>query len=344
MQNISFSTTSYKGFEKEILQILNLTRVPPKSKEYLQWRYEGQKVPQEPFICWAHDNSGQKIGMISVIFRKFYINNKPELLAIGGDLSIDPHHSGKGIAKGLVNYMTKELVNRGIYFSCGIANPASRKIHSYAGWKSQEYFIRHIFILNPEDRLFRYLKIAKLSKILGVIYKRVNLIKINRMRTKKITIQPVSEIDDDFHTLWKTMNKTSYIMGDKDIESITWRYKDHPNLDFSILKFYDRQFFTGYIIYTLINNGKICKVYDLLGLDEDHLPMIIHSFIEKMGEFSSLHYIWIALNENHPYSDILSRLGFIKRKTDTVLHAFNHGNSMIDTSNGWFLGTGDKDI
>lgn len=340
---ITYSVTNYTGYEEEAIRVLNLTRNPPKEPSHMQWRYRGLKTPHEPLVFWAKDSNGIRIGMDAIIFRKYWVNNEVRYIAVGGDMSVSPEHSGKGIAKSLVHLKTKEMEQRRVGVAIAISNPASAKIHSYAGWERNEEFIRHTYIINPEKKINKYVKIKKIGKIVGRVWRRFAIYNLRKRPNKDIVQDSSWELDDMFDEFWASFHKEGCIIGDRSRDSLIWRYKNHPVFRFNMIKYIQDEAIIGYIIYRLTDNG-ICRVYDLVGKDNDDIQSIITLYLNDIAKNEEIEYVWIDLNKGHPYSDILSRSGFARRIEKTYFLSYNTGQPNIDKKSKWFLTNGDKDI
>src|SRR5438874_1815011 len=105
MNEPRFDCTGYAGHEEEILAFRNRIRIVQQDRAYLDWRYLGEQTGREPLVFWLRDETSRPLAMAAVIFRRYVIDEKPALIAVLGDIGVDPAHRRRGLAVRLFEHI-----------------------------------------------------------------------------------------------------------------------------------------------------------------------------------------------------------------------------------------------
>ncbi|OPL11560.1 MAG: hypothetical protein AVO38_15810 [delta proteobacterium ML8_D] len=341
-RDLKFSITSYKGYEDEIVRMLNANRLEPHSCQYQNWRYLDEESPLPPVVFWLHSSKGDKIGMAALIFRTYWIGNKPFKFAVLGDISLNDKYRGKGVAKQLFKFMNSTIDKESYSCAFVMPNTAAQKSLSGSGWKTEQYLVPFVYLLDVSDWIYDILKINTLANLFGKLFRYFNGLKLAFKNTDGFSAEAVNDFDKSFDTFWVAFDKKNMIIGDKSISTLDWRYKKHPAQKFSIYKLMYNDRFIGFIVYSE-SGDKVCSIYEFIVLNQKYIEPSMTAFIKKMNKTNSPKSIRITLNERHPYAKALRSAGFIKRKTEGVFQTYMPSGSDMQESFSWFIGSGDKD-
>ena len=338
---IFFSITGYQGYEREILRILNENREDSHTRSYMDWRYLGEKSSISPKIFWINAKDGSRIGMCSLIFRSYWINGKIDNFAVMGDISLNSEYRGKGYGKKLFEFVNSVIDRESVSCALVIPTDAAKKSLVSAGWKIKEPLIACAFLLNPYANIYKKLKSQFIANQLNFLYRKFIWLIIHCQILKGFKVETVDGIDEGFERFWNLFGKSNQIIRDRNIETLKWRYLNHPTDRFKIAKIFYYTNLMGLIIYKEINNT--CFIYEFMTLDNKKIRQLIFSFIRSFMKIQKIEVIRTTLNKNHPYFKAIVRTGFIKReKEDLLIYAPIEGSVM--NSYSWFVTSGDKDI
>lgn len=338
-----FSVETYNGNEGHILDLLKKNRAEAHDKNYLNWRYLGEKIGISPVIFFVKSNDQKIIGMTSYIFRTYWSGNEKIIMAIGGDTSLNKEFRGTGAAKGLFDLKTSYIREKEDICALGLGTPPVVKLNSKAGYQTGEQLADYTYLIDYVPKLLEILKIRFLSNMLGGLLKRFNKIKINKARTDGYRLFDVDKFDSSFDSFWSDFDKTGLITRDRSILTLRWRYEKHPYIKFNISKIYKNDNFIGYIIYSIDNRNII--VFDLIFQKKAFAKDAIILFIKKNMTRKDVNSIKIPLlSENHLYIPILKKIGFINRGISGVIQYYCPHKSIDLHNKKWFITLGDKDI
>jgi GNAT superfamily N-acetyltransferase len=338
-------TTGYAGLEREVLRIRNANRSQQRSPQYLDWRYQTEAGAPEPRIFWIRDHNDRAVGMASWIFRSFWLDGKPEYVALLGDISLDSHLRGKGLGKFLLKCMTEELdIRDPSRLALVIPNDVAQGVLASLGWTTKERFISHVYLFNPENRLRQLLRSAWLAK--GIAWPAARLMAgiARGYRKHGYSLDANRELDRSFDTLWERVDKKNVVLGARSVRALAWRYINHPQMEFQLSKLNCRGELAGYIVYTTSEKSRECYVYDLLVYEQHDLLCMLALFVEHIAKQGNIDCLRIALNAHHPYGSRLLKLGFVPRKQAEVFQLYGATALRRSRPLKWFVTQGDKDI
>lgn len=343
---LDFFVTPYQGYEEEVLRIRNRNREIRQNRKYLDWRYIGQKTDAPPEIFWIRTSTGAFIGMASLIYRSYWLNNQRHELMILGDISLDKEYRGRGLADRFFLYINNQIGDKATPCALVIPNTPAEKVLARCGWSYKDKIVHHVLLLNPEKKISSIIKINLLSKVIGRLYRYIISKKLNAVRTKGLSVNHITEFGADLDVLWNTLDKENLCLRDRSRESLLWRYADRPgNESFSVAMVYKRHEPVGYIVYLLDTQRRGVTVYELVVTGKRYVAGLIRLLVEYFRENLQVDFVRIALNESHPYADQLSGIGFSRRKGGQAVLLLDTGNNIMagDTCQ-WFLTAGDKDV
>jgi GNAT superfamily N-acetyltransferase len=344
-ETFMFSVTPYHGYEDEARTVLNRNRESTATREYLDWRYLGEKSPKEPVVVWIRSNDGALLGMTALVFRFYWVDNRRCTFAVSGDTSIDSEFRGRGVGRMLLGRMTSYIEQGGEVCGFGIPTSTAQKSLSSQGWKVEEHLIPHTFLLDIRFRLNqRGIRNAVLVKLVAKVAWWYEAARLMVVSTHGLSCATVDEVDESFNILWDRVAKEGLVLRDRSAQTLRWRYFDHPMEKFRIFKIIEKNDLVGYAVYLISGKGAACIVYDFIVVEERHVKPAMTLFIRELHRRKSAESIRVILNENHPYSRALESMGFLRRKAEGVFMTYARGGFQPAKSARWFITLGDKDI
>jgi len=341
--DFQFSSTQFLGYEDEILKLLHRNRSETFTKEYLQWRYLGEPSPVPPAIFWVQNKNGDRIGMCSLIFRKYWLNNEPFYMGVAGDTSLDNDYRGKGIAKNLFLYINDYLRQNNHPCALAIANESFCRAASAARWNIDQTIVPYVCILDWTIILRRFIPIDFIANMFGCI---LNLFRRrNRSNLVKsgLTHKIVNETDPSFDSYWNDFDKKNMLIKDRSQAILQWRYNTICKNKFSIFQIYKDGSLLGYFIYSISKNGT-CVVSDCVLKNSAVIEPAVIMFVNALKTFGDVSSIRIVVNESHPYIPLLSKIGFVKRKPEGSVMIHEPAHKLLKKDTIRFVFIGDKDI
>jgi len=347
MADFSFCTTPYLGFEDEVLRIRNRNRSVSQTRAYLDWRYLGQEAQSPPEIFWVKASStGSFIGMAALIYRPYWLGCKKYDLGVFGDISLDREYRGTGLADKFFLFIRQQLRQKTSPCIFVIPNIAAEKVLGRCGWLEYDRFVHHVLLLRPRAKIHEMVKIKSVSVILTFLYLFFLKMKLRGIETDGLTINTVSEFNEEFTDFLEAFPRESLCIRDKSRRSLQWRYRDHPDGDsYSIVTFRKGGVLIGYLIYSVNGGRTTLTVYDLMVMETKYLRGCIKLFIGFVNENIQVDSIRIALNATHPYCGFLKKIGFSARKGGQAIQILVPGHAGASVKEyQWALTTGDKDV
>lgn len=340
---VSFAVTPYKGFEDEVLRLRNLNRPFPQTREYLDWRYTGDRTDHPSLIFWAQLTEGNRVGMAGIAFRKYWIDGNPRSIAVLGDISLDERFRGTGVARDFFCYINAYLKKE----SCQglvLPNQAAMKSLAKAGWIIGEPFVSYVCLLDPEKKIASLLKNDYVAVLLSKAMRPLISARVSSIKTEGYSMRDADTFDESFEQFWQGINKQGLILRDRRSSTLRWRYLDHPESNFKIVQFYKELNLAGYIIYQ-VDAAKTCVVDDLLVMDRNAIKPLMALFLKDLFRKKKVSSVRIKMNQKSPYTPFLRKSGFFQRKSGTVFQLYHgHCDPSVFDNHAWHIMSGDKDV
>jgi len=342
MNALVCTSTGYDGMEEQILHVRNSNRDEAISRAYLDWRYlQGSSRP--PVIFWIQQQDGTTVGMASVIFRRFWVNNETQDIAVLGDISINTELRGQGISKQLFTYINSYIESHDL-FSFVMPNYLAMRGLCSTGWIKHDRLVSYVFILDPAEKLLKFIKIHKVAELTGRIFrlffKRFYAFKSSMGLSMKV----VDTYDSTFDSFWQDLPKHGTVMRDRSLQSLRWRYETHPQGKYLAAKFFHADRFVGYIIYRN-EQDSICSIYDMVAVKDDYVEPMAVLFIKTQLDDESVNIVRIGLNDGNRYGPLLRKAGLIRRDENNFIIIYRLSpDAVISENNRWFNTAGDKDV
>lgn len=342
-ETFSFSVTGYAGYEAEILDFRNLTRVRPQNRTYLDWRYTGEKSPQPPRVFWLRDAQGHAAAMASTTFRSYYVGGRPCRFAVLGDLCVQPEHQGKGLMTTLLQNIQTHTPRPDFDCAYVMPVPEAERALAKAGWRRTGELVPLVFMLNPEKKLKRVLKSDGLARAASVPMRSLTRLLAATRTRGHVSMRTVTDFDADFQTFWQSLPKSGLILRDRSLEVLHWRYQSQPGIEYIIRKFCDRETFAGYLVASKDSTDDICLVLDFVVSRPELVAPCMARFLEEAARRPDIETVRIIPNDHCQYVPRLKRLGFVPRKEIESFYTCLPQDKLLDNPAAWFIMFGDKD-
>lgn len=345
MAGYSFVITEYSSFEDEVLQLRNANRRnEQKTRKYLDWRYAtGEFVPHAK-IFWVISLDGERVGMASLIFRRYWVDGEPMYLAVLGDISLNEHERGKGVGQELLRIVSNYITE---YFpKCTgfvMPNQAAERSLAAVGWTNGGKLTPFVLLLDPSAKALAFLKLKWLAAccVWPIRLVSMGLLWLNTERAYSMSVE--AKPDESLDKLWQRFPKSGKIIRDRSTSSLAWRFAAHPDLSFKFAKFVKAGETIGYLVFELSGQVPLCTIYEILVVKENELTSVLASFAMHCAQMKLANSIRIVLNDEHPYANGLWKLGFVARPSQGVFQVFNCAGHASGAAT-WMVSAGDKDI
>jgi hypothetical protein len=340
-----FIVTGYSEAKDEILRLRNSNRTIFQDGLYLDWRYQQLQGAPKPLVFWVVSESGLRVGMASLIFRLYWLDGTPKFLAVLGDISLDKDLRGIGLGQRLLQFVTRYIdSNLSDTIAFVMPNAAAQRSLSVAGWKTVGSLVSHVFLLNPGEKLFPLLKSKWLAYRLGGLFTGLVSLILSLKVQQGCSIQLVDRLDESFESFWRNFPKGRLILRDRSVESLLWRFLSHPLQRIQIASVLRKGGLLGYVAFEIVQIDREVLIHDLVIATEGEVGSVIALFVQKCRDLGDFCTIRLVTSYNHPFEKALSRLGFLRRKSQTVFQVHSVASQAIDADSTWALTWGDKDI
>ncbi len=343
MSSFSFSVTEYKGFEKEVLHLRNKNRSNIVNQEYMNWRYSGHECERSSLVFWVNDECGKKVGMVGMAFRPYWVKNKILNVSVIGDISLNSELRGQGIGRELFIFMNSYIKKEQLLPALVIPNTQAGKSLTSSGWKTPEQLLPHVFLINPSEKISRFIKNKCLSNVCGKIFQKILSTGLRLWPSDNgISLERTTEFCRSFDLFWAVFPKEGVIIRDRSSSMLAWRYLNHPELEFETVIVKKCGEMIGYVVYNIDKERELCAVYDFLTFEKREKAVIIE-FIKHILTVPDVRSVRILLNQNHPYSEELRQVGFVRRSEMRTFQIFSEDSVYEGIFPQWFINYSDKD-
>ena len=336
--------TEYVGNEQEVLRLRNASRDNPETREYVDWRYQTPPGSPGPKVFWLVSASGERVGMASLIFRRYWCNGSPVHVAVLGDISVAQSLRGRGLGQRLLRFTTEYLSEH--FSDCyGFVIPteAARRSLAAVGWSTAGELIPHVLAIDPAPQLRALLRSVWLTQRICQIYRSLARVLLRRHLMKDSTLQFVSEPDEALGELWRSSPKDGRVMRDLGVQTLTWRYATHPHTRFTFVKLMRGGELRAFMVLTLDAQSRTCSIYDVLANSTADLSCILAQYAIGAMERRDVSTLRISVNDKHPYRRSIRMLGFVPRLPGSA-PLQGHPRSATGERTPRSITSGDKDV
>jgi GNAT superfamily N-acetyltransferase len=335
--------TDYVGNEHEVLRLRNASRESPETRKYVDWRYQTPPGSPSPKVFWLLSASGERVGMASLIFRRYWRNGGLTHLAVLGDISVAQSLRGRGLGQRLLRFTTDYLSEH--FPDCyGFVIPteAARRSLEAIGWSTAGKLIPHVLAIDPAPKLRALVRSVWLTQRICQIYRGLARMLLRRHLIKDSTLQSLSEPDEALGELWRSSPRDGCLMRDLGVQSLRWRYASHPRTRFTFVKLMRGGDLRAFMVLSLDAESRTCSIYDVLADSVADLSCILAQYALGAMERRDVSTVRISVNDKHPYRRNIRMLGFMSRRPGAPFQG--HPRSATDERTRWSITLGDKDV
>ncbi len=338
-----FSHTPFDGYEQEILDLLHRNRDENFSLEYLRWRYSGEPTAKPPVVFWIENDKNQKIGMCSLIFRKYWINAHPVLVGVAGDTSLDAPYRGQGIAKKFFLYINRYLLDNNCEYALAMANESFCRAAMAAGWILDQHLLSYVYIVDWTFFLHRFLPFQPVTGLFGRILNYLCPYVLRGDTNIPVRCEVHDSIIKEFDMVWESIDKTPLFIKDRSLQTLHWKYSSYHRGKYSFFHLFNKNTPCGIIVFS--TKQSVCYISDIIITEEAVLIPGLKLFSCYLKNLGKIGTIRITLNDAHSYIPQLRKNGFNKRGTSAYFLLFkSDGSSQVYHDLARYILTGDKDI
>jgi GNAT superfamily N-acetyltransferase len=340
-----FNITGYTGFEEEILRLRNANRDVQKTREYLDWRYARLSGTPAPRVFWIRSSDNLAVGMASLIFRRYWVNNEPRDLAVLGDISLDQRLRNKGLGRALLKFVSRQLDQfSSRHPGFAIPTPAVERCLDAAGWTTAGHLVPHVFLVDPRDTFAALLRNQLLARGAAAVFSRVLAASLRLSVADGASLQFVDDVDETFDTFWSEYPKENLTLRDMSQATLKWRYFQHPHYRFRVAKLVRAGELTGYLVFEpSAPSDRTCRVHDLIVTRPKDLRCMLALFVRHILSAGGSSTIRVVLCDRHPYARALWKSGFVARRAQAAVFQVRSAEGCFAKRES-YVTSGDKDV
>jgi len=343
-----FDMTEYAGFEDEILRLRNANRDAQATREYLDWRYARLSGTPAPRVFWIRSADNSAVGMASVIFRRYWVNEEPRDMAVLGDISVDARLRNQGLGRQLMKFVSRNLDQFSAHHPGFVMpTPAAERCLSAAGWTTAGRLVPHVFLVDPTDALAALLRNEALARGVAAVFAKLVAASLRLYRRLCVahgwSLQCADDVDETFDAFWRDYPKRHLTVRDMSQATLKWRYFQHPRYRFRVAKLVRDGEFMGYLVFEPpVAPDRTCRVHDVIVKRSKDLRCLLALFVRHCQSTGDSSRIRVVLCDRHPYAQALWKTGFVPRPAQAVFQVRSPEGSFVKP--GWHITSGDKDV
>jgi len=326
-------------FKNSILEMWK-NYLPDTSPGRYEWLNNGNPAGETSWYLAVEKRSNELAGIITVMPKELFINNRVIRAGILGDFMIKDKYRAFGPALELPKAVIREANTLGYEYLYTVPNGASKKVIERIGFKTagiEKRFVRPI-------KLDRYLK-AYFNKLyapaISMIEKLYMLWNVSISLYHSGVACRVTDIDSSFDELWREVrqNRVSVMMGDHCSAYLRWRYMLNPEHEYQIIKLKNKkdERLRGYLIYYM-EEGRL-YVCDIVACKRSCINALIYQAIKTAYE-ENCYGAYISILDKNPIQPYLKYFSMLNVKSDEV-NVMSWGSNELSTMQ-WAYFSGER--
>ncbi len=344
-------TVTRADLEKErgiLLNILTQNREKdyPYSKRY-DWIYLNNPCGRAvAWIIWD-DRKQRPVGITAAFPRKMLVQGREMTCWNCGDFSIEKPYRTLGIAIKL-RKAAREAVNAGeIPFLYAHPNNRMVHIHLKVGHRQIARMQRYALLLRPSRLVGR--RPWKPVAAALVDPPVAGLLRLRFRPKGDFELIPPEQLafSPEVTGLCLDLNKQYPVLGLRDPQYLTWKYRHHPLHGFYLFNYYRKGQLIGYIVFRLQEDT--AAVSEAVARPEDGVwTDLLSTFLwALLREMSSVSGVSVVTQEFNPLVPAMQKLGFKYRDDSTspvIAHTADPDlQPWVLNGKHWFMTVGDRD-
>ncbi len=320
--------------EKDIAQAVsiwdrNLPDFAGKWLEKYNWFYKSNPYRKGKLWLLKLKGSEKAIGVGGVGYRRFNVNGKSLIGAMGVDFAVEKEYRTLGPALKLQKTIM-ESSKKNADFIYGFPAEQAEAVLNYFKFHKLGEFTRIVKVLKSGDYLERVIKPRSFARALSIpadLFLRLRSIKSLRASGNGFHSDRFQDSYSFYDRLWEEVESQGLLMGERTSKFLDWRYFKCPNIKYEIfgLKTNDKAL-QGCIVYCL--GKKQVQVVDLIcpGYEkENSMPSLIMNF-EKYCFSIDANSICISLVGEGRVAQKLISMVYWKREQDASVWIYTGEN------------------
>ncbi len=316
-----------------------LPDTPPRRYE---WLTEGNPAGKAKWFLAIDEETGDLIGFITLLPRRFIYKGKDMLFGIMGDYVVEKMRRGFGPGMQLPKHVLERAKDLGFslvytipyYNSLKPVVRAGFKLKIQLGWLIKPLLFNS-YLDNPAA--------IKLLNLCASVFDRLcSALFLNPIVLRGCYFEADAAIDSGFDELWaKLKTAEKGVIGSRDPRYLAWRYMENPLMEFRMLAFRQKrpEALLGYIIYTT-SGGKL-NIYDIQYHQRRYRILLIQKLVQIARE-EGCEAVYLLSSAGNKDLTALRAFGFVPRKEDHALYYAALGSGAdLDT---WSFFQGDRNV
>lgn len=327
-------------FKKQILEFWEkyLPGTPANRLDWMGKNPAGAAI----WLFAIEQKTGKLAGIISLLPKKLFLDNKIIRAGILGDFMLHPEYRAFGPALDLLKAAIA-LQGQGKFdFLYTIPNLKSKKIAERAGFKSVGQLYT---LMRPQETVFWLEKYMSPVAAKVLQWPAMLAVKILSRETYVYCRGDFVELDwsdssfDVFAEQWKK-DQSGMLTGDHQLSYLKWRYLENPESNFRIITFrkHETGDLLGFFVVSIKNNR--LEIYDLVAAESRY----IYTMIKKITDISkseNCRGVYGVMFDKNPLMTFARKCCFFDIKDDAEI--FTSPGSSEDISQ-WYFTSADRNI
>ncbi len=327
-------------FKKQILEFWKkyLPGTPANRLDWMGKNPAGAAI----WLFAIEQKTGKLAGMISLLPKNLFLDNKTIRAGILGDFMLHPEYRVFGPALDLLKAAIALQEQGKFDFLYTIPNLKSKKIAERAGFKSLGKLYN---LMKPQETVFwlgKYLPPVA-AKVLQ--WPTMLALKILSRETYACYHGDFAELDwsdssfDLFAEQWKK-NQLGTLTGDHRLSYLKWRYLENPEFNFRIITFRNHETgdLLGFFVVSIHNNR--LDIYDLIAVESRYIYTMIRK-ITDIAKSENCRGVYGMIFVKSPLIPFVRKCCFFDTKDDAEI--FTSPESP-DGINQWHFTSADRNI
>lgn len=340
--NCRIVTTPYNGYENDLLEMRNRNRTSFKGREYMDWRYKQLEGNRAARLFWIELYNGIKIGVAGVVFRKYYVRGKLEEVGVLGDIALETEYRGKGLGKKLFDTINRSFHEDDSTIGFVIPNEMAKRPLKATGWETVDRLVPYVMNIEPMDKFVMSFG-NKTAIVIGKIIRKSLLLLLRLQVDKEMEFISVTLNHSTLINLWERLSENKLVMRDRRMESLLWRYKEHPKGGFIFLECRKGKQSVALLVIRLNPNKETCIIYDFIGKLKG-MHKVLRALALWLYREKGVNKLRFVVNEKRFFFKGLQRFGFIKRPALNDVLLYNGPGFQKEKDLHWYVTSGDKDV
>ncbi len=319
----------------------------PYEKRHDWLYYQNPYGAATAWIIWD-ENNNVPAGFTAVYPRKMLVQGKEYVCWNCGDFSIEKKYRTLGIALKLRKEAKKNVDEGRIPFLYAHPNNRMRHIHLKAGHVQIAWVKRFALPLKVSNYLGERKAARVISSVVAdPIVRGMLKFKFKKTGDYEVQNQETMQFGPEYREICEEVNTGIPVVGLRDETYLTWKFKNHPVVDYQLFNYYENGRLFGYIFfYDFKGTIHVTEFFCRGGASSRR--NLLSSFINYLvNENPAAYSISTVIQEYNPFVPILEEAGF-KFRDDATSAAIAYSahpelKEIIHKGENWFLTSGDRD-